>query len=296
MIAIFHPLSSILNRSPNASETKSEYRNPNKPRKILARVTVFIAFPFAEQETLLRKLRLHMPSFVPQANHRLGQATVFIGQHAQARCAQQQISAARRFEPEPASAEHAQKMAAGKNQNVPVDGTQATYHPVGPGANLIRRFSSGATVMEQLPTGTFRKDLGRATAFILAVVPLVQVTIDFRHGSEASQLAGPRRALPRTGEHLGESQSFQSLSEASGVALPAFRERQVGDPCVLARKTPGGFPVPSHVNDRKRFTHTAGPFGLSSTASLSKITCTLHDDLAIYLSEKKSNYKNFIFS
>src|SRR5262249_41274176 len=75
-----------------------------------------------------------------------------------------------------------QKMAAGKNQNVPVDGAQATYHPVGPGANLIRRFSAGATVAEQLPTGTIRKDLGRATAFILAVVPFVQVTIDFSHG------------------------------------------------------------------------------------------------------------------
>src|SRR5262249_34413053 len=100
----------------------------------------------AEQETLFRKLRLHMPSFVPQANHRLGQATMFIGQYPQARRAQQQISAARRFEPEPASAQHAQKMAAGKNQNVPVDGAQAAHHPVGPRAYLIRRLSSRATV------------------------------------------------------------------------------------------------------------------------------------------------------
>src|SRR5262245_39293462 len=166
-----------------------------------------------------------MPSFVPQANHRLGQATVFIGQHAQARCAQQQISAARRFEPEPASAEHAQKMATGKNQNVPVDGAQAAYHPVGPRAYLIRRFSAGTTVAEELPTGTLRKDLSRATTFIFTVVPFVQITIDFRHGSEASQLAGPRRALQRTGEDLGESQAFQPLSKPPGVALAAFGER-----------------------------------------------------------------------
>src|SRR5215468_4070464 len=116
-------------------------------------------------------------------------------------------------------------MATGKKQYVTTAGAQATYHPVGPGANLIRRFSSGATVTEQLPTGTLRKDLGRATAFILAVVPFVQVTIDFRHGSEASQLAGPSSALQRTGEHLGESQSFQPLSKPPGVALPAFCER-----------------------------------------------------------------------
>src|SRR5262245_23551212 len=166
-----------------------------------------------------------MPSFVPQANHRLGQTTMFIGQYAQARRAQQQISAARWFEPEPASAEHAQKMAAGKNQNVPVNGAQAAHHPVGPRAYLIRRFSAGTTVAEQLPTGTLRKDIGRTTAFILAVVPFVQITIDFRDGSEASQLAGPARALQRTGEDLGESQSFQTLSKPPGVALPAFGER-----------------------------------------------------------------------
>src|SRR5262245_32013014 len=116
-------------------------------------------------------------------------------------------------------------MTAGKNQNVPVNGAQAAHHPVGPRAYLIRRFSAGTTVAEQLPTGTFGKDIGRATAFIFTVVPFVQVTIDFRHGSEASQLAGSARALQRTGDHLGESQSFQSLSKPPGVAFPTFRER-----------------------------------------------------------------------
>src|SRR5215510_16501659 len=110
-----------------------------------------------------------MASFVPQANHWLGQATMFIGQHAQARRAQQQVSAACGFEPKPASAEHTQKMAAGKKQNVPVDGAQAAHYPVGPRANLIRRLSSRATVAKYLPTGTLGKDLGRATAFIFTV-------------------------------------------------------------------------------------------------------------------------------
>src|SRR5262249_27608345 len=152
-------------------------------------------------------------------------ATSFKGQYPTARGAKQKISAARRFEPQPASAEHTQKMTAGKKQNLPVNGAQAAHHPVGPRAYLIRRLSAGTTVAKYLPTGTFRKDLGRATAFILTVVPFVQVTIDVRHGSEASQLAGPARALQRTGEHLGESQSFQSLSKPPGVALPTFRER-----------------------------------------------------------------------
>src|SRR5215510_12040248 len=126
-----------------------------------------------------------MASFVPQANHWLGQATMFIGQHAQARRAQQQVSAACGFEPKPASAENPQKMAAGKKQNVPVDGAQAAHYPVGPRAYLIRRFSAGTTVAEQLPTGPLRKDLGRETTFIFTVVPFEQVAIDFCSGAEA---------------------------------------------------------------------------------------------------------------
>src|SRR5262245_43128850 len=140
-----------------------------------------------------------MPSFVPDANLRLGQTIMFTGQHAQARRAQQQLSAAGGFEPKPASAEHAQKMAAGKNQNVSVHSAQAAHHPVGPRANLIRRLSSRATVAKYLPTGTLGKDLGRATAFIFTVVPFEQVTIDFRHGSETGQFEVPRRPMPPTG-------------------------------------------------------------------------------------------------
>ena len=79
-----------------------------------------------------------MTSIVPQPDHRLGQVIMFVGQRPQTRRAKQEVSTARRFEPEPASGEHAQEMAAGKQQHVSVNGAQATYDPVGPRTDLIR--------------------------------------------------------------------------------------------------------------------------------------------------------------
>src|SRR4029453_9782397 len=66
--------------------------------------------------------RLNMTRVVPQPDHRLGQVIMFIGQRTQARRAQQEVSTARRLDPEPASTERAQKMAAGKKQHVPGKG------------------------------------------------------------------------------------------------------------------------------------------------------------------------------
>src|SRR5262245_39674169 len=203
--------------------------------------------------------RFHMTSIVPQSNYRFGRVIVFISQHAQARRAQQEISAARRFEPKPASAEHAQEMAAGKKQNVPMDGAQAAHYSVGPRSDLIRRFSPGTTVTEKLPTRTLRQDFDGAPAFILAVGPFVQVTIDFSRSAEAGKLAGTLRALQGTGKYLGKSQSFQPLSKPAGVTLATFSQRQVSDSRVLTGETPRGLAMSSQIDDGQRFVHAIVP-------------------------------------
>jgi hypothetical protein len=83
----------------------------------ISAVTVY--FHISEKNLPLQKLVfLHMTSLVPQPDYRFGRVIMFIGQRTQARRAQQKVSTARRFEPEPASAEHAQKVAAGKKQHV----------------------------------------------------------------------------------------------------------------------------------------------------------------------------------
>ena len=88
-------------------------------------------------------------------------------------------------------------------------------------------------------------------ALVFAVVPFDQIAIDFRRRAEAGQLAGARRALQRTGEHLGKRHSAQPLAKRAGVPFAALGQRQIGQPGVLAREAPRGFAVPGQVNDRK---------------------------------------------
>ena len=118
--------------------------------------------------------RLDMARFVPLPDCRLDQI-VFIAQRAEARGAQQEVSARRRVETEPAGGEHPQEMAARKKQHVAVDGAHPAQDAIGAGADLVRRLASRTAVAEQLPIRALRVDLGRAKPLILAVDPFDKV-------------------------------------------------------------------------------------------------------------------------
>src|SRR5262245_10484281 len=199
--------------------------------------------------------RLHVTSVVPQSNHRLG-TVVLIAEGTQARRAQQEESARSRLETEPAGGEHAQEVAARKEQHVSLDGADTAHHALRPDADLVRRFPTGTAVAEELPVRTLRKDLGAATPLVFAVVPLEQVGIDRRHGGEAGELAGPKRALQGTGKHPGERQPLQPFPEPARVALAALGQRDIREPGVLPGEGPGRFTMPRQVRDGEHRAHT----------------------------------------
>jgi hypothetical protein len=124
--------------------------------------------------------RLDMARFIPQPDYRLGEF-VLVAHSAQAGSAQQEVPATRYVETEPASGENPQEMAARKHQHFAFDRAHPIHDAVGPRPDLARRLSSGAAVTEELTVRALCMDLGRATALILAVVPLDQVGIDFGH-------------------------------------------------------------------------------------------------------------------
>jgi hypothetical protein len=86
-------------------------------------------------------------------------------------------------------------MSARKQQHIAMDSAQAAHNAIRPGGYLLRRFTSRATVAEKLPFWTLCADLGPAAAFVFAIVPLDQVTIDFGNGAESGQLTSPNGAL-----------------------------------------------------------------------------------------------------
>src|SRR6185436_3818600 len=129
-----------------------------------------------------------MKSIVPQSNHRLGEP-MFIAQGAEAGRSEQEVSTAPWFESEPASGEHPQEMPAREQKHVPLDLPHSVHNPVGPDADLIRRFPFRTAVVKQLPVRALHMDLGGAAPLVLAVVPFEEVAIDFGDGLEAGQLA-----------------------------------------------------------------------------------------------------------
>ena len=139
--------------------------------------------------------------FIPQTDRRLRQI-VLVAENAEAGGVEQEVTAASRFEPEPAGREDPQDMRARKYQDVALDGANALNYPVGPRRHLVRSFASRAAVAEQEPARTLGEDIGGAAALILAVVPFGQVGIDFGQTAEPGQLGGPPRALRRAGEYL----------------------------------------------------------------------------------------------
>src|SRR5215468_10784067 len=130
---------------------------------------------------------------------------------------------------------------------------QSARHAVGPRGDLLSRFAPRTAVTKKAPIQAFRTNLGRSAAIVIAAVPFYEVGIDFRHRPEAGQLTCPHGATQRTGKYLRERQSFQSLPESSGVSLPLFGQRQIGEPRVLTRSAPGRGAVSRHVNDAEFF-------------------------------------------
>jgi hypothetical protein len=88
-----------------------------------------------------------VPSIIPKPDRRIGDV-MFVAERTKACCVQHQKLSGSRLESEPASGEHSQEMSARKNQDIAFDRAHTTDNTVGPGANLFRRFSIGATITE----------------------------------------------------------------------------------------------------------------------------------------------------
>src|SRR5262245_57363530 len=116
---------------------------------------------------------------------------MFVTHSTQTCGAQHETSADRSFESKPPSGENSQEVPTGKNEHVVVDRPQALDDAVGSHAHIGRRFTSRASIMEQLPIRTLLMNVRRAATFVVAIVPFHQVPVDFDPIAKAGQFAGP---------------------------------------------------------------------------------------------------------
>src|SRR2546422_5440027 len=137
----------------------------------------------------------------------------------------------------------------------PLDVPPPGYVPAGARADRVWGPSPGAPVGNQPPVRALGVDIGAGPTFIRAVVPLDEIGLDLRRGAEASQLARPDRPLQGTGEHRGEGQSLQPLSEPESLGFAVPGQWHVGQARVLTRDGPGRLTVPRQIREGKRAAH-----------------------------------------
>ena len=88
-------------------------------------------------------------------------------------------------------------------------------------------------------------DFRRAkTFFIIAIIPFDQIAVHLGGFSKPGQFASSAGALQGTGENfLGKTNPARCSPKRRALRFAAFRQRQIGETGVLARKTPSRFAV-----------------------------------------------------
>jgi hypothetical protein len=135
-----------------------------------------------------------------------------------------------------------------KNQHIALDRAHPTHNVIGPRANMIRQFSTGTAIAEQLPVGTLLVDLDRSATFVIPVVPFDQIGVQFSYGSEAGQFARASSPLQGTRKDLRKGESYQPFAKTAGVLFATLRQRQIGKSRMLPGAAPGSFAVPRQIN------------------------------------------------
>jgi hypothetical protein len=88
-------------------------------------------------------------------------------------------------------------------------------------------------------------DLSRGETFILAIVPLHEIGVNFSDGAESGQFTRASRALQRTREDLGEFQAAQPSPKRAGILSALLGQWKISQPSMLTREAPSRFTVPS---------------------------------------------------
>src|SRR5437899_3291078 len=166
-----------------------------------------------------------MSGVIPQADDRLVAALVLKAEDTNRGRATEEKSPGAGRQSQPASGDHPDDVSTGKRQDIALDAAHPSDKAIGPGGDVLRRFSVRAAVAEHLPAWPLLEDVLGPLALETAIVPLHQVRIDIGNLPEAGQRAGLCGTLQRTGENPGERKTLQPLAEQAGALLSPFIQR-----------------------------------------------------------------------
>jgi hypothetical protein len=112
---------------------------------------------------------------------------------------------------------------------------------------LAGHFTAGTTVAKDIPIRSLFANVRRASSFIVAIVPLGQIRIDFNVRIRRNQGACPLGSKTRATEDADEFGATQALIELTRLFFAMFGQRNIGSTSVLVGDRPDGFAVTNEV-------------------------------------------------
>src|SRR6185436_15076703 len=101
---------------------------------------------------------------------------------------EQKILAGGWWEADPACRDHAEQVAVSEERHTSLHATDAVDQSIDAGSDLLRRFPTRTPVVEHHPVRCGAPDLLGGEPFVLAVIPLHEVRVDFHASAESRQL------------------------------------------------------------------------------------------------------------
>jgi hypothetical protein len=147
----------------------------------------------------------------------------------------------------PSRGEDASKLTVRKKGDFSVQLSKVRYESVGAVGNLSGRFTTGATVAEDIPVGSDLANVHRASSFIITVVPFGEVRLDFSALNQSSQCTSPLCPPTRAAEHMDEFGAAQSFSKVSRFLFPMFSQRDICTTGMLVGQRPLSLTVPNKI-------------------------------------------------
>jgi hypothetical protein len=118
-------------------------------------------------------------------------------------------------------------MAAGKNEHIPLYFSDSGKSPIGPSSDVPRRFTVGAAIAEDYPTGALCQDLGPRPTFVVAIIPFDEIGGGLGQRPVAAKFARAHRSLKRARENPGEGSTGESRLKQTSLFLAALGQGEI---------------------------------------------------------------------
>ena len=150
-----------------------------------------------------------------------------VAENAERRGAQHEMRSIDYWQSNPPRSQNAAKLAVREERDLSVQLSKICYEPVCTVGNLSGHFTSGTPVTEDIPVRSTLANVRRAPSFVITIVPLGEVRLDFRILTQSNQSTSPLCPTTRAAKHMGESSATQSLSKLSRFVFAMFSQGNV---------------------------------------------------------------------